>query len=305
MFFKKYNVLIFKDREPGFKNVRLRGWLGLVFFLLLLILLAGNIWLWTYFNKSRMLEYELAEHQKVVHDQNSQLLSLTSKVERLEDNLLRVQQFDAKLRVLMNIDAESVEVNSGGNETDDPTAGSILGNPALLERHRDLFARRLHSLTNELSNQVSMEEISQQTLLHVLLENKDALLATPSIWPVRGYLSSGFGTRRNPFTGQVSSHNGLDIATKTGTPIQAPARGKVIFSARDGAYGLCIIIDHGGGVTTRYAHMNSLAVEVGESVQRGDIIGAVGSTGRSTGPHLHYEVRSNGVYVDPMRYILD
>ncbi len=305
MFFKKYNVLIFKDREPGFKNLRLRGWLGLVFFLILLILLAGNIWLWTYFNKSRQLEYELAEHQKIVHDQNSQLLSLTTKVERLEDNLIRVQQFDAKLRVLMNLDAESAEVESEGQAQTDSAVGSFLGNPALLERHRDLFARRLHSLTNELSNQVSMEEIDQQTLLHVLLENKDALLATPSIWPVRGYLSSGFGSRRNPFTGQLSSHNGLDIATKTGTPIQAPARGNVIFSDRDGAYGLCIIIDHGSGITTRYAHLNTITVEVGQSVQRGDIIGSVGSTGRSTGPHLHYEVRLNGAYVDPMRYILD
>jgi len=100
-------------------------------------------------------------------------------------------------------------------------------------------------------------------------------------------------------------HKGLDISNRVGTPIRAPARGAVTFSGPDGAYGISITIDHGNGMVTRYAHMQKTLVKVGEFVQRGDVIGALGNTGRSTGPHLHYEVILNGTPVDPMRYILN
>jgi murein DD-endopeptidase MepM/ murein hydrolase activator NlpD len=100
-------------------------------------------------------------------------------------------------------------------------------------------------------------------------------------------------------------HKGLDISNRPGTPIWAPARGAVTFAGPDGAYGLSAVIDHGKGVVTRYAHMSKIAVAVGHYVQRGDVIGAMGSTGRSTGPHLHYEVLVNGVNVNPLRYIMN
>jgi murein DD-endopeptidase MepM/ murein hydrolase activator NlpD len=121
---------------------------------------------------------------------------------------------------------------------------------------------------------------------------------------VSGYtLTSGFGARRDPFTGRVSGHEGLDFGAERRTPIYAPAAGVVTHAGRRGAYGNTVEIDHGLGLTTRYAHMHFISVEEGDIVAHGDRLGGVGNTGRSTGPHLHYEVRMNGRAVDPMSFI--
>lgn len=128
---------------------------------------------------------------------------------------------------------------------------------------------------------------------------------TPSIWPVDGQLESGFGGRRNPFGGSsYELHTGQDIVVAWGTPVVAGARGKVIFVGWQNGYGRLIAIDHGGGLTTRYGHLSEADVVPGQEVARGEFIGRVGSTGRSTGPHLHYEVRINDDPVDPLQYLL-
>lgn len=116
-------------------------------------------------------------------------------------------------------------------------------------------------------------------------------------------ITSAFGSRSDPFTRSLAMHTGIDFRAPTGTGVRAAAPGKVIESGWMGGYGQMVEIDHGHGLTTRYAHLSSLEVEVGETVRRGDLIGKVGSTGRSTGPHLHYEVRTDGDAVDPMRFL--
>jgi murein DD-endopeptidase MepM/ murein hydrolase activator NlpD len=127
---------------------------------------------------------------------------------------------------------------------------------------------------------------------------------TPSIWPVTGELTDGFGGRRNPFGGYGSEfHTGQDIATLTGTPVAAAANGTVIFAGYQNGYGQLVVIDHGGGLTTRYGHLSKIEATLGQSISRGEVLGRVGSTGRSTGPHLHYEVRINDEPVDPMPYL--
>jgi murein DD-endopeptidase MepM/ murein hydrolase activator NlpD len=282
--------------------LRFRGWFVLLLFLLVAALAGLNVYLWDFYARSQVLEKQLVEAQRLVHSSESQLLSLTGKLQILESNLYRVQQFDAKLRVIMNID------ESASSQTEDsamPTESARLNNPVFLSQHRELFTRRLHTLIDELSSSVHLEEIQQQTLVSFLRDNKDALLSTPSIWPAKGYLTSGFGYRSSPFTGRGSLHKGLDISNRIGTPIWAPARGAVTFSGPDGAYGICVVIDHGNNIVTRYAHMSKTLVTVGQYVQRGDVIGHIGNTGRSTGPHLHYEVIVNGAHVNPMRYIMN
>ncbi len=301
--FKNYHIVIFKDREGGFRNLRLRGWFGVALFLLLAGLVAGNVYLWGFYTKSRILEHQLAEANRIIQGHDSRMLSLTGRLQTLEGDVARVQQFDAKLRVLMNIDKDPVSTSPDG-ETAAGVSGA-LNDPAFLARHRELFSRRLHSLVEELAGSVHLEEINQQALVHFLRENKDTLLSTPSIWPAKGFLTSGFGWRSSPFTGRGTLHKGLDISNRPGTPIWAPARGTVTFSGPDGSYGICIIIDHGNNITTRYAHLQQSLVKEGQYVQRGDVIGAMGNTGRSTGPHLHYEVSVGGVPVNPLRYILN
>ncbi|MFZ0961028.1 MAG: M23 family metallopeptidase [Terriglobia bacterium] len=127
--------------------------------------------------------------------------------------------------------------------------------------------------------------------------------ATPSIWPVRGIITAGFGQRMDPFTGEGEFHTGVDIAAPVGTPIRAAADGILFFAGRDANYGNEALIDHGYGLTTKYAHLSSLCVAVGQEVRRGQVIGTVGSTGRSTGPHLHYEVLVGGTPVNPAKYL--
>lgn len=127
--------------------------------------------------------------------------------------------------------------------------------------------------------------------------------SAPSLWPVEGAITGSFGERIDPFNGEGAFHSGVDISAGIGQPVVAPADGIVEFADFSGGYGRAIIVDHGHGITTRYGHLASFAVSAGQYVHRGDTIGYVGSSGRSTGPHLHYEVRINDTPVNPYKYL--
>jgi murein DD-endopeptidase MepM/ murein hydrolase activator NlpD len=128
----------------------------------------------------------------------------------------------------------------------------------------------------------------------------------PNLWPVEGTLTGSYGTRTDPLSGEGTEfHYGTDISAPIGTPVRAPADGIVTFAAMESGYGRLIQIDHGGGVTTRYGHLSKFFVFAGQEVRRGEKIGAVGNTGRVTAPHLHYEVRTNGVFMNPYRYLVN
>ena len=127
--------------------------------------------------------------------------------------------------------------------------------------------------------------------------------STPELWPVKGALMAAFGKRADPFSGEGEFHKGVDIRASAGTPVQAAADGVVIFSGWNGGYGRLIIVDHGADVHTYYAHLSRSFVLVGQSVRRGAVLGEVGSTGRVTAAHLHYEVRIRGAAVNPYRYL--
>lgn len=129
--------------------------------------------------------------------------------------------------------------------------------------------------------------------------------ATPSIWPAHGWLSSSMGNRSDPFTGERDFHPGLDISADKGDPIYSTADGKVTHAASAGNYGNLVIVDHGYGIETRYGHMSAFKVKVGQAVKRGDLLGLVGSTGRATSSHLHYEVRANGRILNPLQLLLN
>jgi murein DD-endopeptidase MepM/ murein hydrolase activator NlpD len=125
----------------------------------------------------------------------------------------------------------------------------------------------------------------------------------PSIWPVHGRISAAFGERLDPLDGEGAFHAGVDIAAPIGTDIESPADGIVLEAGPDAGYGKSILIDHGYGIATRYGHLSRIDVVVGQEVNRGQIIGAVGMTGRATGPHLHYEVHVHDTPVNPVRYM--
>ncbi len=300
MLLKKYHIVVFRDNEGVCKKLHVRGWSFFALLGLVLTLIAGNIHFWSYFADYTLVQSRLQLADRTVEEQKSQLLSLASKLSTLEKDLTRVRDFDAKLRVMISVDGQVETPTAVGGEKTNTFADSYL------PIHRqELLARKMHSFLHQLSTDVRLEEMRQQELLQSFKGNQDTLIATPSIWPTQGWVTSPFGRRISPFTGQVDMHTGVDITGKIGTPIVATAKGSVSFTGEDGTYGKTVVIDHGRGLTTRYSHLNTITVQEGDLVGRGEMIGELGNTGRSTGPHLHYEVRLNGVSVNPMRYILD
>jgi len=166
---------------------------------------------------------------------------------------------------------------------------------------RDLSPDALREMDKTLSNLTQ-----RSTQLEAFYRDQKMLLAsTPSVWPVRGYLSAGFGNRIDPFTGLKDFHPGIDISTPIGTKVLVPADGVVISCGEKGGYGNAIQVDHGYDVVTRYGHLDRFNVKPGQRVHRGDVIGFVGNTGRSTAPHLHYEVWVRDQAQNPIHFILD
>jgi murein DD-endopeptidase MepM/ murein hydrolase activator NlpD len=145
---------------------------------------------------------------------------------------------------------------------------------------------------------------SRLDIMRTGVQQRQALAAaTPSIWPVTGWLTSRYGNRRDPFTGGADFHPGLDISAEYGEPVRATADGTVVVAERNGTYGNLVEIDHGYGIVTRYGHLSRFRAATGQQIHRGDVVGYVGSTGRSTSAHLHYEILLNGKLTDPMKLL--
>src|SRR5262245_200530 len=211
----------------------------------------------------------------------SKLLELESLSERLS-TLFQNDSLNKRLKVALPA--------IGGSKVDYPTA-DLLGN-SNSKPDMELLKDRTSDLE------------SQLRLLEQVAEKRATILRfTPSIWPLRGHITSHYGNRTDPFDGDAEMHLGLDIGGIYGSPVHAAADGIVIYAARKAAYGNLVIIDHGNGLTTRHGHLSRFNVRVGQRVKRNDVIAFVGTTGRSTAPHLHYEVRQNDRPVDPRRYL--
>jgi murein DD-endopeptidase MepM/ murein hydrolase activator NlpD len=198
-------------------------------------------------------------------------------------------------------DAEpAIETQAPGSEHyDDESA------PGTPEAELRAALDRIEARAGKLSALFPEQRASLEALVAGLEDRHEQLAATPSIWPTNGYVTSGFGFRTSPFTGRKQFHAGIDIAADYGTRIISPARGRVVFAGRRGAFGRVVEIDHGFGVRTIFAHNEDIFVRYGERVERGTKIASVGSTGRSTGPHLHYQVRTQGRTVNPADYIFE
>ena len=260
-----------------------------------------------------------------------QFQTVEGKLNSLEAALEKVKTWATKLRLITNPDQDDRALKlaigplpRGGQIPDSEPIGNR--EPAYAMGQKDSVFYQKHpvdesqgelavegqrdyaSLAVRIDQAVGESGLREQGLIDLysaLNERKSLLSATPSIKPVKGWFTSKFGYRISPFTGRPVMHNGLDIAAGPGSPIQAPADGIVSFAGYDAGYGKLVSIDHGYGVVTRFGHTSQLYVEVGQKVHRRDVIAAVGNTGRSTGPHLHYEVRVNNVPVDPQNYVLD
>jgi murein DD-endopeptidase MepM/ murein hydrolase activator NlpD len=263
-----------------------------------LFLGAGGFFLTQYLTLHVQL-LELKQLRQAAGDRTA----MAQKVGQLEGDLAKLRDLDRRLRVAVGLDkseAQPVALAQGGAD-----AGS--SNPlldALKQRsggYGEAASRDLTRLGQELTSRAqSLRE------LKTYLDEKAALLAaTPTILPLRGLITAGFGYRKSPFTGQREFHEGLDIAAPYGTPILATADGVVAFAGPLAAYGNVVFLDHGHGFATFYGHTSTTRVREGQRVHRGDIIAYVGTTGRTTGPHVHYGIYVKKVISDPLKYLVD
>lgn len=245
------------------------------------------------------LEARLAEYQQ-------EIIALGERSESMTADIRQVQEFVHKLRIITNSDGTAM-----GPE-DFAGVGGALEAQAKFEEYQpfeedfySLSARQTLAQNAALTFNVGRLLDNMSDFEEAFKDKHSLLVSTPSIWPVQGWVTAEYGRRLNPFTGLSEQHAGLDIAARPGTPIIAPADGVVAFSGTQGAYGLAVRVDHGFGIETVYGHMSRTDIKTGDEIQRGDILGFVGNSGRSTGPHLHYEVRLSGVPQNPRKYILN
>ena len=204
-----------------------------------------------------------------------ELKSTISTLKKAETEFERILSFKNKDEILENVDAK---VNTHD-------AGSI-----------DM---------NVLKDQIRKTTDTVGAISEFLKEQKDIYMATPKGWPVEGKITSDYGQRENPRYGGAEFHSGTDISTTPSTPVKATAEGVVSFSGWSGGNGNLVVVEHGFGYSTFYAHNSSTLVKIGKRVKRGDVVAYSGSTGNSTGPHLHYEVWSNGKAVNPRNFIVE
>jgi murein DD-endopeptidase MepM/ murein hydrolase activator NlpD len=162
---------------------------------------------------------------------------------------------------------------------------------------------QLHALRTSALTGATMVGLTMGLTRNVTTADWIKANSAPNLWPVEGQVTGSFGERIDPFNGEGAFHSGVDIGSSYGHPIVAPADGVVTVTDTMGGYGKTIMIDHGNGISTRYGHLSGFSVTAGQKVQRGDVIGYVGESGRSTGPHLHYEVRINDTPVNPYKYL--
>lgn len=244
---------------------------------------------------------ELDYLRSETREQRDQLLAYSDQMTRISDELKRISSFDRKLRVITNLDpADPLPLPGiGGVE------GELIGPDELLGLTRDRRHQRMLDGLEWLSDAASAEAESLGALLAHLEDQTTRLRHTPSVAPTKGWATSGFGYRTSPFTGGREFHSGLDIAGRLGTAVISPAEGEVRFAGHQRALGNTVRVRHGYGIETVYGHLKTIAVKPGQRVTRGQEIGLLGSTGRSTGPHLHYQVEVNRKPVNPRNYILD
>jgi murein DD-endopeptidase MepM/ murein hydrolase activator NlpD len=240
-----------------------------------------------------------------LQDENSRLAQeigeLHGRLSTLSDTLTRISQRDARIRVLANLEPIDPQVQAAG-----------IGGPTLAARPGLLNAgptvRRSEEIRvdlNALIRRANLLASSFEEAKDSLASHSQQLAATPSIMPTQGWLTSAFSSmREHPILHIARPHEGIDVTAPMGSPIEAPAAGVVTDAGWESGYGNTVTIDHGYGVTTKFAHASKLLVKTGQRVQRGQRIALVGNTGLATGPHLHYEVHVNGRPVDPLKYVL-
>jgi murein DD-endopeptidase MepM/ murein hydrolase activator NlpD len=296
------------------------------------IVLAADILVISHYVVRTGEVWELSAFRSEALSARQQTAAFSTAVDDLKKRLTSMKEVNQRLRVMLGIEMPKTgdQLNGRGGEETPLPEGSTVNSPDKLIRGgavlqpasavdglnelnaskpTDLDEQELVAAVRDgivwLAKEADVQEQTLQELALAAEQKSSRWAATPSIWPVKGWVTSGFGPRVSPFTEKPAWHDGLDIGAAANAPVQAPAQGRVTSVGFDSKLGNVVKLDHGFGIETLYGHLAKALVKEGQRVKRGDVVGLVGSSGLATGPHLHYMVKVNGQTFDPSKYILD
>lgn len=303
---KKISLVILSNSGSSVKQLTISTAFLRIFALVCLIILG--IFGYDYYLlkmtsiQTRNSEVTISTQNDEIIRQRKQIQGFAEEIAELKAELVELNNFEKKIRIIANIektDGQDALFGIGGSIPEDLDTQIPLN-----QRHNSLL-RDMH----EQVDQLHMASVNQgqgfASLFKFLKDQQNLLASTPAVRPCQGWTTSRFGYRKSPFTGRREFHKGYDIANRKGTPIIATADGVISYTGPKGLLGNIVMIDHGHGMVTRYGHLYKIVVKRGQTIKRGDTIALMGNSGRSTGPHVHYEVHLNGIPVNPEKYILN
>jgi murein DD-endopeptidase MepM/ murein hydrolase activator NlpD len=300
--FKKTTIMFLPDGGRTVRQFKISK--VLVHFLFLFSLSSLVFLTWAFFGYCNLIK-EFPERMKLIQEnqqQASQLAALTDRIDQINSKMVELKKFDNKLRVMVNLEPGNDNTQFLGIGGSDST----LTNPKYSVQNADKkLARLMHQSLDDLDTEIAVQTQEKAQLYEFLEGQKSMFACTPSIWPSKGWVTSGFGYRISPFTNEREFHEGIDISTRAGTDVIAPADGVVSERGNTYGFGNLLVVSHGYGLKTIYGHLSKALVKKGQSIKRGEKIALTGNSGRTTGPHLHYEIQLNGVPVNPQNYILN
>ncbi len=297
---KYYNFMYIPGNNAEVKNLRIRSAFALIVIAAFVTLVATSVIMIVKYSGHMEDSHLLAKFESENAVLRARIQTFQYEIGDLEKRMDTNFELQNRARLLAGldpIDSQVWQVGIGGPE------------PLALESAHITDSERIMSdLDDDLERMVRQSKLqldSYDEIVGILEQEKKVRDCTPSIRPVRGgYLSSRFGRRMDPFTGRISQHTGVDYRARIGTPVMATADGVVTMAKKNGSFGLMIEVNHGFGFKTRYAHLSKMNLRRGSRVKRGEIIGLVGNTGRSTGSHLHYEVMFKKARRNPLHYVI-
>ncbi len=314
---RRYTLVIIPDDAKATKQVTVPRFIFKIGALASFLLATGFGFLFVDYWELRQIRHSYDQISSENAGLKGEARRLMASLESVKQGLNRVKDYSEKLGEITSLKVQQVSKktgigplsreeykvamrNAGSGGTLSTTDYLPMGvNPDSLV-FRPVFDRLM-----TLEVEANQQAIELQQLLSQVSQQRSLLMSVPSIAPVRGWITSGYGRRISPFTGESSLHQGIDLASPVGTPIYAPADGVVIFVGAKEGYGNFIMIAHGYGIISRYGHNAENLVQIGQRIKRGEQIATVGMTGQTTGPHLHYEVVLNGMTANPQKFILD
>jgi murein DD-endopeptidase MepM/ murein hydrolase activator NlpD len=295
----KYSVMIIPPSTDGVRQYSIPQWivpvaLGVIGLLLIVTVVSTTVAV-----NSSSDNAELAAARQANEALQGRLADLNANVDALRNHLYALEDSEERVRTVFGLPEIDPAERALG------TGGAVASADLSEVSEVDYAAFEVETEIDDLLRRCEFESDNFEDIYQALVDRKDQLDHTPSISPVPSHLVRGFGIKLDPFTGKHRLHAGVDLSAQVGTPVRAPADGKVVVTGYQARLGKMVTIDHGYGVKTRYGHLSKYVVKKGQKVKRGDIIAYTGQTGTVTGPHLHYEVHVNGRKVNPMKYIHD